>query len=145
MTNNSHNTVYNSRIAIIFLRGILIPSRRLFRAALLMIAAWLTVTQALAADWTTPETQLAGKIAAVTGPGAVVLDITNRSSLTPADFDEISRGLRNQLATLGLQFVSADQAAATIQISLSENQQEQRLGGRDPPGNERALHSNGLH
>ena len=124
MTNTAHNTVYNSLIAILLLRGILIPLRRIFRAALLLMAALLPATHALASDWTALETQLATKIAAVTGPGAVSLDITNRSSLSPADFDEISRGLRNQLAALGLQFVSADQAAATVQISLSENLQD---------------------
>ncbi len=138
MTNTQHNTVYNSRIAIVFLRGILIPSRRIFRAALLLMAALLAATHALASEWTAPETQLAGKVAAVTGPGAVSLDITNRSSLTPAEFDEISRGLRDQLAGLGLQFVSADRAAATVQISLSENQQgnvwvaEIRQGASEP-------------
>lgn len=75
-----------------------------------------------AADWTAPEQQLAHKIVAVTGPGAVALSIENRSSLTRRDSEIIQNGLRNELATLGLHFVKAEQSAATVTISLSENE-----------------------
>jgi len=119
-----HNAVavYNARIAFL---GMLTFLLRLLRAAgFLFIAVFLLrAPTASATDWTAPEAQLASKIAAVSGPGAVALDITNRSSLGRSDFEDISRGLRSQLAVLGLQFVYADQAAATVQISLSEDLQ----------------------
>jgi hypothetical protein len=117
------NTVYNSRI----IPGMPIPLPRLLRAVgfLFMVLAFLRAWPALAGDWSAPEAQLASKITAATGPGAVVLEITNRSSLSRSDFEEISRGLRSQLASLGLQLVNADQAAAIVQVSLSEDLQNQ--------------------
>jgi hypothetical protein len=77
----------------------------------------------LASDWRAPEEQLARKLAAATGPGAVALDVLNRSSLSRADLEQIRRGLLSELTALGLRFVSADQAAATVQITFSENLQ----------------------
>ena len=74
-----------------------------------------------AADWNTPEQQLARKIVAVTGPGAAALTIDNRSSLGRRDVDIIQNGLRAALETAGLRFVKPEQAAATVAISLSEN------------------------
>jgi hypothetical protein len=121
MRDTSNSTVYNSRIRS---RMLTLSSRSLRVAgSLLIVFVLLDASPALANDWAAPGAQLASKIVAVTGPGAVALDITNRSSLSRPDFEEISRGLRNQLATLGLQFVNADQAAAVVQVSLSENLQ----------------------
>lgn len=74
-----------------------------------------------AADWNGPEQQLARKIVAVTGPGAVALTVENRSSLGKRDGEIIQNGLRSALETLGLRFVNAEQAAAMVTISLSEN------------------------
>ena len=119
MTSANHNAVYNAPIPPMPIS----PSRWLRVACPLLLAAlFLATTVARATDWTGPEEQLAHKIAAVTGPGAVAFDATNRSSLTKADFDDIRRGLLVQLAALGLRFVNADQAAATIQVTLSEDQ-----------------------
>jgi hypothetical protein len=116
------STVYNSRIAG---PGMQIPSPRSLRVAHLPLIAliFLCARLVFAGNWTDPEVQLASKIAAVTGPGAAALDIANRSSIPRAEFDEISRGLRLQLAALGLSFAGADQAAATVKISLSEDLQ----------------------
>ena len=75
-----------------------------------------------AADWSGPEQQLARKIVAVTGPGAVALTAENRSSLGKRDSEVIQNGLRSALEGLGIRFVNAEQAAATVAISLSENQ-----------------------
>jgi hypothetical protein len=74
-----------------------------------------------AADWNGSEQQLARKIVAVTGPGAVALTIENHSSLGRRDSEIIQNGLRSVLEGLGLRFVKADQAAATVAITLSEN------------------------
>jgi hypothetical protein len=122
MPRELRQAVYNSRIPIL---GMLIFLLRLLRAAgFVVVAALVFHAQfASAADWSAAEGQLASKIAAVTGPGAVSLEVSNRSSLSRTDSDEISRGLRSQLSTLGLRFVNADQAATIVQVWLSENLQ----------------------
>jgi hypothetical protein len=95
------------------------PSRWL-RALLPIIFALLSAAS-LANDWTAADEQLARKIAAVTGPGAVALEITNRSSLSKGEFDDIRRPLTTELAALGLRFVPAEQAAGSVRIWLSED------------------------
>jgi len=79
------------------------------------------VISSFAADWNVPEQQLARKIVAVTGPGAVALTVENRSSLSRREGDIVSDGLHSALEKLGLRFVKPEQAAATVTISLSEN------------------------
>ena len=92
------------------------------RFAMRVSCALLTLAMsARAADWSGPEQQLARKIVAVTGPGAVALTVENRSSLGRRDRDIIQNGLRSALEGLGMRFVKAEQAAATVSISLSEN------------------------
>jgi hypothetical protein len=120
VTSARHNAVYNSPIA-----EMLVSSPGLSRRFLsLLVTLYLVLTSiSFAADWAAPELELARKIAAATGPGAVALDITNRSSLNKKDADEISRGLRVQLEALGVRTVKPEQAAATVQVSLSENLQ----------------------
>jgi hypothetical protein len=76
---------------------------------------------ALAADWNRPEQELARKIVAVTGPGAVAWTVENRSSLGKRDGDIINNGLRAALEALGIRFVKPEQASATVGIVLSEN------------------------
>ncbi len=98
------------------------PSHGLRSAGLLLMLGLFTV-MALAADWTAPEEQLARRIAGATGPGAVALEITNASSLSRNEYDNIRRGLTTQLAYLGLRFVDAEQAAATVHVTLSEDLQ----------------------
>jgi hypothetical protein len=78
-------------------------------------------TSAWAADWSGPEQQLARKIVAVTGPGAVALTYENRSSLDRRDADIVQNGLRNSMEQAGIRFVESEQAAANITISLSED------------------------
>ena len=51
----------------------------------------------VATDWSGPEQQLARKIVAVTGPGAVALTVENRSSLGKRDSEIIQNGLRGTL------------------------------------------------
>jgi hypothetical protein len=111
--------VYNSLIAEMrpFLPGF---SRR----SLLSLLLWFSlISMSFATDWLSPEQELARKIAAVTGPGAVALDVVNRSSLDKKDVDEISHGLRTQLEALGVRTVKPQQAAATVEVSLSESLQ----------------------
>lgn len=118
----SQRAVYNSRVPEMW-----ISSPRLVRPACLplLVSCVLCLTTAPAyADWTSLEKLLAQKIVAATGPGAVAVQVVNRSSLSTKDSDEISRGLRAELSALGAQFVQPEQAAATVQIFLSENLQE---------------------
>lgn len=79
------------------------------------------VTISVAADWSTPEQNLARKIAAVTGPARVSLAFENRSSLGKRDIDIIENGLRSAMQASGLQLVAADPASENITVSLSEN------------------------
>ncbi|MFZ0283661.1 MAG: hypothetical protein WAL32_00390 [Terriglobales bacterium] len=117
MTGHHPKPVYNARI-----QEMPLPRAYFFRAlcCLLLLGP---ATVVFASNWHTPETQLAQKIAAVTGPGAIALEVTNRSSMSSTESEEIRRGLSAELATLGIHFVSADQAAATVQVFLSENLQ----------------------
>ncbi len=118
--------VYNSAIPNV----ISISVNRVFRAArclrlavqvlLVLVLLGMTIA-ARAADWSAPEQQLARKIVAVTGPGAVALTVENRSSLGKRENEIIQNGLRSALESAGIRFVKEEQAAATVAISLSEN------------------------
>lgn len=112
-----HCTVYNSRNP-----DMPASSIRLQRVACALVGLlYLLPTVMSATDWSAPAEQLAHKIVAVTGPGAVSLEFTNRSSLAKTDFEEVRRQVLTHAAALGLRFVKADQAAATVQVSVSEN------------------------
>jgi hypothetical protein len=116
--------VYNSSIPNVSANSV---GRGLPLAHILRVVAQLSflliglAIAASVADWNGPEQQLARKIAAVTGPGAVALTVENRSSLGKRDHEIIQNGLRRALEQAGIRFVNADQAAATVTISLSEN------------------------
>lgn len=112
--------VYNSTSADMFcpFPGFLSRSP----GALLFVLLLATIPS-FAADWTTAEQDLARRVVAVTGPGVVSVDVANRSSLTKKDVDEINRGLRAYLESLGLRTINPEQAAATVLITLSENLQ----------------------
>lgn len=120
MTKVRTNAVYNSHIAEMFISSPGFPRRSI---CLLVALCFYLTPACFAADWRAPEQELARKIAAATGPGAVALDVANRSSLIKKDADEIGRGLRVQLEALGVRAVNPEQAAATVEISLSENLQ----------------------
>jgi len=92
-----------------------------FLLAQVFLLISLTPINAHAADWNNAEQQLARKIVAVTGPGAVAMTVDNRSSLSKRDADIVRDGLRSALESLGLRFVKPEQSAATLNISLSEN------------------------
>jgi len=97
-------------------------SARALRFALQLFSMALGLAiAARAADWSGPEQQLARKIVAVTGPGAVALTVQNRSSLGKRDSEIVQNGLRGALEEVGIHFAKAEQSIATIAISLSEN------------------------
>jgi len=132
MRTSSRQRIYNSRIPKMLHR------RSLWHEAWVLAVLSLLGTFAGASEWQAPAAQLARKIAAVTGPGAVSLSVENRSSLTRASCDEVQRRLMTELGGMGVHFVEADQAAATVQVTLSENRQsyvwvaEIRQGAGEP-------------
>ena len=81
-------------------------------------------TAQAASEWATPVSDLARKISDATGPGAVALEVTNRSSLSNAKVVSIKNMLRAELAASGIRLVDAEQAAATANVTLSENVRE---------------------
>ncbi len=116
--------VYNSGIPNIILNSVNRASRvalNLFFFAQIWLTLFALASSASAVDWSAPEQQLAHKIVAVTGPGAVSLSVENRSSLGKRDYEIIQNGLRSVLGDLGLRFVSSEQSAAMISVFLSEN------------------------
>jgi hypothetical protein len=109
--------------------------RRSSRLVLSLLALLSLLGTARAADWSAAEQQLAQKVVAITGPGAVSLEVGNRSSLSPSDVEEIRSVLRTQLNAAGVTLVNPDQAAATVQLSLSENLQSYVWVARIQQGN----------
>jgi len=68
--------------------------------------------------------QLAHKIAAAAGPGAFVLEVTNRSSLDDKSVREVRSALEAQLHVEGVHATKAEQAMGTIEVVLSESLRE---------------------
>ena len=103
---------YNSRIL-----EMLPPSRTCW-----LCCVWLLLSQlSFASDWKNPAARLAEKISSATGPGVIALEITNRSSISGADVEQIRRLLISELATSGVRVWQPDQAAAIARVTLSEN------------------------
>ena len=115
--------IYNSAILKANLKSVKQSSCRSSRFP---FAFWLglvlSTTAAFAADWSAAEQQLAKKIVAVTGPGTLSLTVENRSSLGRRDSDLVQNGLRSALEQSGIHFAKSDQAAASVALTLSENE-----------------------
>lgn len=68
--------------------------------------------------------QLARKIAATTGPGAITLDITNHSSLDEKSLRDVRYAIEAQLRAEGIRIAKADSTAPLVQVTLSESLRE---------------------
>jgi len=68
--------------------------------------------------------QLARKIAAAAGPGAIALEIANRSSLDDKSVREVRSALEAQLHLEGVSTAKAEQAMGTVAVVLSESLRE---------------------
>ena len=68
--------------------------------------------------------QLAHKIATSSGPGAIALNITNRSSLDDKSVREIRSALEAQLRTEGVRIAQPEQAMGSVEVILSESLRE---------------------
>ena len=96
-------------------------ARTFFLHVIFFLGTFGVAVSLQANDWSVPEQQLARKIVAVTGPGAVALTIENRSSLGRRNSEAVQNGLRSTLEQMGLHLVNPERAAASIAITLSEN------------------------
>jgi hypothetical protein len=117
----SYRAIYNFTIS--FMSRVLRSSRTAL-CNLLVILFLLVACAVAATDWSQLERDLSAKISGATGPGAISLELQNRASLTKGELDSIRRNLTTQLSTYGVQVVKPDQAAAAVQVSLSENLQD---------------------
>ncbi|MGA9392491.1 MAG: hypothetical protein WBV69_18840, partial [Candidatus Sulfotelmatobacter sp.] len=88
-----------------------------------LVAVLLSCAVAGASDWSDPAQQLARKIVAVTGPGAVAVSMENRSSIAKKDLDAMSGALRADLEALGARAAKPEQGAAMAVVVLSESPQ----------------------
>lgn len=135
MISRGASAVYNLPIAEMPLPLPACSSRAAF---LLFVVSFCWTSPGSATDWTSPAQELARKIAAAAGTGAVSLQVVNRSSLSKADVEDVERDLTAQMGKAGLRVSKADQAGTSIQVSLSENLQnyvwvaEVRREARDP-------------
>jgi hypothetical protein len=96
----------------------------------LSVCLWLVlagVAWGQAADsWTAPATELARQIAALTGPGAITLNVRNESSIAASDVPVIRQKLQVALGALGVTIrnQTAADAATTVRVTLSQTAQQ---------------------
>ena len=105
------------------MRHTILSQLRLLEPVLIVFLICGVVRSTTASDWNVPAQQLARKIVAVTGPGAVAVNVENRSSLGKKDLDAIAGLLRSELEAAGARPAAAEQSAATAMVTLSENPQ----------------------
>jgi hypothetical protein len=111
----SPSTVYNSRNP-----EMPAPSSRVHWCCCVLL---LLAQAAHSSDWKSSAKQLADKIAAVTGPGVIAIEVNNRSSLSAAESDVIRRALIAALGDSGVRILDPNQAAGTVHVTLSESLQ----------------------
>jgi hypothetical protein len=90
----------------------------------LLLATVLLPSSSFASNLSDAARQLAHKIASVTGPGAIALDIANRSSLDDKSVREARIALEAQLRIEGVRTAKAEQAMGSVQVTLSESVRE---------------------
>jgi hypothetical protein len=109
-------TEYNSRQRM--------TCKRLFFGLLLLLfgAAHLYAAAPETA-WAGASARLAKEIVNISGPGTAALTIRNQSGIANDEVAAIRRGIEAQLHVNGVQIRSAENAATTIAVTLSENLQ----------------------
>lgn len=96
---------------------------RRWHMRLVFWAVLFMATSAMASDWSAHEKQLAAKIIAVTGQSALSVHVENRSSLSQAEAAQIKSELLFELTSLDARLADSNQAATSVQITLSEQLQ----------------------
>jgi len=123
MRNHYQPARYNQRIPN--MQAHLSGSRRLNRLLPLLLFGLICLPVRLGASAFGDTTrQLAHKIASVTGPGVIALEITNHSSLDEKSVHEARSALEAQLRTEGVRSAKPDQALGTVQVTFSESLRE---------------------
>jgi len=97
----------------------------LLRLAALLFGTLLLSSALFASSLGDAARQLADRIAAVSGPGTVALDVTNRSSLEEKSVREVHSALQAQLRVQGVgTAATADQSIGSVNVVLSESLRE---------------------
>jgi hypothetical protein len=91
--------------------------------AVMLIFSLLGSAHATSA-WEDPARELARKVAESTGPGAVAVEVGNRSSMSKADVSAVRTALEGELAKSGVRLVDRERAQAVVVVTLSENVRE---------------------
>ncbi len=140
MRNDSQTARYNQRNRQMEARSEIVP--RLGLSALFLLAnlllSLLFVSNLYASNLGDAARQLADRIATATGPGSVVLEVTNRSSLDDKSVREVRSALQAQLRVQGVSTAAVDQSIGTVDVILSESLREyvwtaKITIGSDPP------------
>jgi len=96
----------------------------LLRLAALLFGALLLPSSLFASNLGDAARLLADRIAAVSGPGAVALEVANRSSLDEKSVREVRSALQAQLRVQGVRTATADQSMGSVNVVLSESLRE---------------------
>jgi hypothetical protein len=97
--------------------------RLFFGLLLLLFGAAHSYAAAPETTWAGASARLAKEIANISGPGTAALTISNQSGIPNEEVAVIRRGIEAQLRVNGVQIRSAENAATTIAVTLSENLQ----------------------
>jgi hypothetical protein len=122
MTDASQPTRYNHPIP--YMHGRWSRGLRMGWLASFLLATTLLPAVSFASVLGDAARQLAHTIAAASGPGAISLEITNRSSLDDKSVHEISSALEGELRTAGVRAAKPDEAMGSVQVTLSESLRE---------------------
>jgi len=98
--------------------------RSSFPRFLLVLVVCFSPPLLFASNLSDSARQLAGKIAAVTGPGSLALEVANRSSLDEKSVREVRVALQGQLRSLGVHVAGNEQAMGSVNVVLSESLRE---------------------
>ena len=89
-----------------------------------LLASFFVPSHLLASDLGDAARQLGHKIGAVTGPGTIALEVTNKSSLDDKSARDIRSALEAQLRVEGVRTTQAEQAVGSVRVTLSESVRE---------------------
>jgi hypothetical protein len=126
MNNPPSTTRYNQRIPQMRAREFTQTSSglRLSWLTSLLLATVFLPSSLCASPLGDTARQLARKIAAATGPGAIALEVANRSSLDEKSAREVRSALEAELHAQGVHTAKAEQAMGTVEVVLSESLRE---------------------
>jgi len=96
----------------------------LFRLTALLLGALMLPSSLFASNLGDAARQLADRIAAITGPDALALEVTNRSSLDEKTAYEVRTALLAELRLQGVRTAAAEQSMGSVNVVLSESLRE---------------------